>query len=70
MKQNTNNTKTFYNTTIPSDWGMKILGDELDSLDTGVSVNSIDEDILEGDLCILKTSAVSEVFFIRQNVKK
>lgn len=73
MKQHNNTEekrKPFLNTTIPEDWEVKELGEELDDLIAGVSVNSTDEKILDGDLCILKTSAVLGGFFNSKECKK
>lgn len=70
MANKSGNTKAFYNTEIPSDWEVGILGDELESLEAGVSVNSIDDDFIDGDLCILKTSAVSDGMFNPKECKK
>ncbi len=46
---------------IPDDWGVHTLGDEIERLDSGVSVNSVDDEIgvHAGDAYILKTSAVA-----------
>jgi type I restriction enzyme, S subunit len=47
--------------TIPEDWKLRKLGDEIERLDAGVSVNSVNDEvqIYAHDLYILKTSAVS-----------
>jgi len=59
-----------YNLTIPKGWVLKELRDEIDELEAGVSVNSTDDDTFNGDLCILKTSSISNGFFLPQECKK
>lgn len=70
MTNKTKSTKQFYDTEIPEDWAVKLLGDELESLEAGVSVNSNDDKIHNGDLCILKTSAISDGKFNAKECKK
>jgi type I restriction enzyme, S subunit len=55
---------------IPLGWVIKTLGDELESLEAGVSVNSTDDQIEDRDFCILKTSAVSNGIFNPKECKK
>lgn len=55
---------------IPDDWKVKSLGDELDGLEAGISVNSTDEEIIDGDLCVLKSSAVFGGYFNPSECKK
>lgn len=57
---------------IPEDWGARLLSQELDGLEAGVSVNSIDEQIqaVPHDVFILKTSAVANGSFIPSEIKK
>lgn len=45
---------------IPEDWTVHTLRDDINSLDAGVSVNSIAGDVFPGDYTILKTSAISK----------
>jgi len=57
---------------IPQDWDVHALGDEIECLESGVSVNSVeDEEGSHGnDVCILKTSAVVDGAFIPNECKK
>jgi len=55
---------------IPIDWEVKELGNEIELLEAGVSVNSTDDKMLPNDLCILKTSAVSDGRFYPSECKK
>jgi len=68
--------KQFYKQTevgiIPEDWEVHTLGDEIDQLEAGVSVNSVDEDfhVYAHEQAILKTSAVSNGYFLPYENKK
>jgi len=64
------NLKPFYNTTIPSDWEIKELRKEIEELEAGVSVNSVDDESFVDDFFILKTSAVSDGLFFPNECKK
>ncbi len=57
---------------IPEDWGVRSLADEIDRLDSGVSVNSVDEELQVYALeqAILKTSAVSGGNFLPHESKR
>jgi len=57
---------------IPDDWDTRHLSQELDGLEAGVSVNSVDEQLQSAphNIYILKTSAVSNGSFIASEVKK
>jgi len=55
---------------IPEEWSIKSLGDEIEYLDAGVSVNSIDESFDNGEPSILKTSSVNGGSFIKEQRKK
>ena len=56
---------------VPSDWELRFLHDEINSLDAGISVNSCNEAIdLNHDYAILKTSCVSKGLFIPDEAKK
>jgi len=57
---------------IPEDWETRHLWQELDGLEAGVSVNSVDEKLqfAPDDVYILKTSAVSDGAFFASEIKK
>lgn len=55
---------------IPEDWKIKSLSDDIENLDAGVSVNSINETPLNGEPAILKTSAVNGGYFYPEQKKK
>ncbi len=57
---------------IPVDWEVHTLGDELDHLEAGISVNSVNEDfhIYAHEQAILKTSAVFNGYFLPHENKK
>jgi len=57
---------------IPEDWEIHALGDEIDQLEAGVSVNSVDEEfhVYAHEQAILKTSAVSNGCFLPHENKK
>lgn len=55
---------------IPEEWEIRTIGREIASLDAGVSVNSIDDDINNDDYAILKTSSVYNGKFIPSESKK
>src|SRR6266700_1058899 len=57
---------------IPEDWEVHTLGDEIDQLEAGVSVNSVDEEfhVYAHEQAILKTSAVSNGYFLPHENKK
>ena len=57
---------------IPVDWEVHTLGDQLDQLEAGVSVNSVDEEfhIYAHEQAILKTSAVLNGYFFPHENKK
>ena len=57
---------------IPIDWEVHTLGDEIDQLEAGVSVNSVDEEfhICAHEQAVLKTSAVSNGHFFSHENKK
>lgn len=57
---------------IPEDWSVRFLGDEIDRLDAGVSVNSVDEElqVYAHEQAILKTSAVSGGHFLPHESKR
>jgi type I restriction enzyme, S subunit len=57
---------------IPDDWEVRVLGSEIDRLEAGVSVNSVDEahQIYPHDQSILKTSAVMNGHFFPDEAKK
>ena len=57
---------------IPEDWEIHTLGDEIDQLEAGVSVNSVDEEfhVYAHEQAILKTSAVSNGYFLPYESKK
>jgi type I restriction enzyme S subunit len=54
---------------IPEDWEVKALGEIILRLNAGVSVNS-EDDRIEGEKSILKTSCVSQGYFIPTECKK
>jgi type I restriction enzyme S subunit len=45
---------------IPENWSVKSLGDDIEYLDAGVSVNSTDAPLTNNASAVLKTSAVSK----------
>lgn len=55
---------------IPEDWGIRRIGDEIDSLNSGVSVNSHEGDVSSNNPGILKTSSVSKGKFIPSESKR
>ncbi len=57
---------------IPKDWEVHTLGDEVDQLEAGVSVNSVDEEfhVYAHEQAILKTSAVLNGYFLPHENKK
>ena len=57
---------------IPEDWCVRSIGSELDRLEAGVSVNSVDEvrQIYPHEQSILKTSAVTNGRFLAHEAKK
>ena len=57
---------------IPEDWEVRKLHQEIEKLQTGVSVNSVNEElqIYEGSQYILKTSSVSNGYFIPKECKR
>jgi len=57
---------------IPEDWEVHTLGDEVDQLEAGVSVNSVDEEfhVYAHEQAILKTSAVLNGYFLPHENKK
>jgi type I restriction enzyme S subunit len=55
---------------IPEEWRIKSLGDVIQSLDAGVSVNSTNDEIADGEPAILKTSAVQGGAFYPEQRKK
>lgn len=57
---------------IPKDWKVKKLKKEIISLEAGVSVNSLDNDlsIYSHNYCILKTSAIHNGIFYLKECKK
>jgi len=57
---------------IPEDWEVHTLGEEVDQLEAGVSVNSVDEDfhMYAHAQAILKTSAASNGYFFPHENKK
>lgn len=57
---------------IPDDWNILPLGNEIERLESGVSVNSVDEErmLYSHDESILKTSAVKDGFFLESECKK
>jgi type I restriction enzyme S subunit len=57
---------------IPEDWEVHTLGDEVDQLEAGVSVNSVAEEfhVYAHEQAILKTSAVSNGYFFPHENKK
>lgn len=55
---------------IPEKWRIKSLADDIQSLNAGVSVNSVNERPLNGDPGILKTSAVNGGCFYPEHQKK
>jgi type I restriction enzyme S subunit len=55
---------------IPEDWEVEGLGSLIENLESGVSVNSIDDPIGQDDLCILKTSSVYNGSFLPLEKKK
>lgn len=64
------NLKPLYNTTIPNDWEIRELRNEIEELEAGVSVNSVDDESFVDDYFILKTSAVSDGLFFPNECKK
>jgi type I restriction enzyme S subunit len=57
---------------IPEDWEVHTLGNEIDRLEAGVSVNSVDEEfhVYAHEQAILKTSSVSNGCFLPYENKK
>jgi type I restriction enzyme S subunit len=57
---------------VPRDWGVRELGREVDDLEAGVSVNSVEDEtgVHSGDFYILKTSAVLNGAFKPNECKK
>jgi type I restriction enzyme S subunit len=57
---------------IPKDWEVHTLGDEIDQLEAGISVNSVDEKfhIYAHEQAILKTSAVLNGYFFPHESKR
>lgn len=55
---------------IPEDWSIHRIGDEIDSLNSGVSVNSHEGDVSSNNPGILKTSSVSKGKFIPSESKR
>ncbi len=57
---------------IPEDWEVHTLGDEVDQLEAGVSVNSVDEEfhVYAHEQAILKTSSGSSGYFLPHENKK
>jgi len=57
---------------IPDNWEIRPLGDEIERLEAGVSVNSVDEAraLYSHDESILKTSAVKDGHFLEGECKK
>ncbi len=55
---------------IPEEWKIKSLLDDIESLDAGISVNSINEAPINGEPAILKTSAVNGGFFYPEQKKR
>ncbi|QRG65964.1 restriction endonuclease subunit S [Brevibacillus choshinensis] len=64
VKKLKDNTSTF------NEWKIRRLSEIIESLDSGVSVNSTDSPIASGEFGVLKTSAVSNGYFhIKENKK-
>lgn len=57
---------------IPEDWDVRSIGSEIDRLEAGVSVNSVDEarQVYPHEQSILKTSAVTNGRFLAYEAKK
>lgn len=55
---------------IPEEWKIRSLSDDIEFLDAGVSVNSINEKSDSGEPCVLKTSAVNGGYFYPEQKKK
>jgi type I restriction enzyme S subunit len=55
---------------VPEGWKVIRLGQEIESLEAGVSVNSTDDEFDQTDYCILKTSAISNGGFNPEECKK
>lgn len=55
---------------IPNEWDIYQIGDEIKSLDAGVSVNSVEVTVNTGEAAILKTSSIYQGKFIPNESKK
>ena len=55
---------------IPQGWSIRRIGDEIDSLNSGVSVNSQEGDVSSNNPGVLKTSSVSKGKFIPSESKR
>lgn len=55
---------------IPEEWKIKSLLDDIENLDAGVSVNSLNDAPVKGEPAILKTSAVNGGFFYPEQRKR